>query len=199
MKSRLILATNNKGKLREFESMIAAERLDFQVLSFADFPDIPHVIEDGESFENNAEKKALTIAGFTGELAVADDSGLEVDYLDGAPGIYSARFSGEPQSDEANNRKLLDLLKDVPWEERTARFRCVIAIVTPDMKSFFVEGVCEGYIAEGAEGDGGFGYDPIFYLPEYKKTMAQLPLEEKNRISHRARAFTEAMEILRNI
>ena len=183
----LILATNNQGKIREIAMTLDLPRL--KIKSLQDFPDLPEVIEDGRTFLENAFKKAQACSRATGQAALADDSGLEVDFLDGAPGIFSARFSGTGSTDEANNQKLLSLLEGVPEEKRGARFVCKMVLYLPDGTWIQTEGFCPGLIASAPRGEQGFGYDPVFYLPELGKTMAELPLEEKNRISHRARAL----------
>ena len=151
-------------------------------------PDLPEIREDGNSFLENALKKARTIAELTGEMVLADDSGLEVEALDGAPGIYSARYAGDSADDEKNIRKLLSDLKGVPPAEREAAFRCVLVLCRPDGRYHAFDGRWEGRIAETPAGKGGFGYDPVFYLPEQGVTVAELPAEIKNRISHRAKA-----------
>ncbi len=194
---KIVLATQNAGKVRELRAILAD--LPVEVLSMADFPDIPEVLEDGQTFTENALKKAKTVCEATGLLAVADDSGLEVDYLDGAPGIYSARFAGAGRNDLDNNMKLLGLLHDLPMEKRTARFRCVIAVVTPCGETYTAEGTCAGLIGYDMQGAEGFGYDPLFYLPEYKKTFAELELSLKNTISHRGQAVAQLKNILANI
>jgi len=171
--------------------------LDFNVLSIGDFEDIPEIQEDGETFEENALKKAIQIARLTKRLALADDSGLEIDYLNGEPGVRSARFVGENATDEDRNRRALELLKGVPRQERRARFKCAVAIASPDGKAHVVTGVCEGEIALEPRGDKGFGYDPIFIVPVYGKTFAELGTEKKNQISHRAIALKKAKELLR--
>lgn len=195
---KVVLATRNQGKVRELEAMLAGIE-GIKVLSFQDFPEMPDVVENGQTFEENAVKKAREVAEYTNLVAVADDSGLEVDYLNGAPGVYSARFAGENKNDTENNHKLLRLLHGLPMEQRKARFRCVIAIATPWGDIYTTEGNCEGFIGYEMAGDKGFGYDPLFYLPEYDKTFAQLDLEVKNRISHRARALEKAKSILLDI
>ena len=153
--------------------------------------------ETRSTFEENALIKAKEINRITGEIVMADDSGLEVDFLNGAPGIYSARFAGENATDEEKNIKLLDLLKDVPFDKRAARFVCVIAVVFPDKSSFTVKGTCEGYIWHKPEGENGFGYDPIFYVPEYQMTTAQMASEMKHKISHRGKALRLMVDELR--
>ena len=192
-----MVATRNPGKIREFRALL--EGLGYEILSMDHYPSIPPAEEKGETFEENALEKARAAARFTGEMALADDSGLEVDALGGAPGARSARFGGEDLSDAQRNRLLLERLKGVPMEERRARFRCVIALVTPRGEEYVVEGVCEGYIAMEPKGRHGFGYDPIFYLPSYGRTMAQIPPEEKNKISHRARALAKIRVILEKL
>lgn len=194
---RLVVATRNGGKLLEVTSFLSDLGLEF--LSLRDFPDFPPVLEDGSTFWENAEKKARAAAQYTNLPALADDSGLEVDYLGGAPGVLSARFAGREGDDEANNAKLLRLLKGVPLKDRTARFRCVLAVVTPAGGVIAVEGTIEGYIATEPRGSGGFGYDPLFVIPEYNCTMAELDLTEKNRISHRGKALAKLRERLETI
>lgn len=191
---KLVLATRNQGKVRELAKLVAP--LGMEVVSMAEYPHVPEVVEDGETFEDNAVKKAKSVASATGLLTLADDSGLEVDYLGGAPGVHSARFSGEEKDDQANNQKLLRLLEGIPREKRSARFRCVVAIATPEGKVFTASGSCEGVIGTAPKGDGGFGYDPLFYVPDFGKTFSELDLETKNKISHRGRAFALASEIL---
>ncbi|WP_031513059.1 XTP/dITP diphosphatase [Desulfofalx alkaliphila] len=194
---KMVLASGNQGKLTELKTMLA--HLNIEVLSLADYPEMPETVEDGHSFESNAQKKAREAAEYTGLLALADDSGLEVDFLNGQPGVHSARFAGEPKDDAANNEKLLQLLKGLPWEKRTARFRCVIAICTPAGEMYTADGSCAGFILEQSRGDGGFGYDPLFYVPQYDKTFAELTMEEKNKISHRGIALKKAVQILERI
>ncbi len=190
----LVIGTRNKKKLAEIRELLTD--LDFNVLSIDDFPNIPEIEEDGETFEENAKKKAVEVAQITKCLTLADDSGLEIDYLGGDPGIRSARFAGENATDEDRNRKVLALLEDAPKSERTARFKCSIAIVSPDVQVGIVTGVCEGEIALQPRGDAGFGYDPIFIVPAYGKTFAELGAEKKNQISHRALALKKAKELL---
>ncbi len=197
MVKKIVLATGNQGKVRELKEILGDH--DIEVLSLRDFPDIGEIIEDGSTFAENALKKATTVAKATGLVAVADDSGLEVDFLDGAPGIYSARFAGEGKNDLDNNLKLLSIMKDVPAPQRTARFRCVIAVATPSGETYTAEGTCEGIVAREMRGDNGFGYDPLFFLPEYGKTFAQLEPDLKNRISHRGKALARAEDVLARI
>ncbi|MFZ5652716.1 MAG: XTP/dITP diphosphatase [Bacillota bacterium] len=191
---RIVIATQNRGKQRELETMLGPLGLD--VSSMADYPHIPDVVEDGETFSENAVKKARAVAGATGEIALADDSGLEVDYLGGAPGVYSARFAGEAKDDQANNQKLLGLLEGVPPEKRRARFKCVVAVALPGGPVYTAEGSCEGVIGTSPQGEGGFGYDPLFIVPDLGKTFAQLDMDIKNSISHRGKAFNMAREII---
>lgn len=194
---KLVLATNNQGKVKELTDML--QPLGFQVVPIGTYPGFQEVVEDGATFAANAIKKAVAAAQFTGELALADDSGLEVDALAGAPGVHSARFAGEPKDDAANNRKLLAMLAEVPEEKRTARFRCVIAIAEPNGKNHTVDGTCEGMILRELKGEGGFGYDPLFYVPEYQQTFGELDAAKKNAISHRGRALQKAQGILNHL
>lgn len=194
MGMELVLATRNPGKVRELSQMLAP--LGYEVVSLDRYPGVPEIVEDGATFKDNAVKKAATVARHTGRLALADDSGLEVDYLGGAPGVHSARFAGGGHNDRANNEKLLKLLSGVPAEKRSARFRCVVAVATPEGRVFTAEGTCEGIITTEPRGEGGFGYDPLFLVPEYGKTFAELEPAVKNRISHRGRALALAKEIL---
>jgi len=194
---KIVLATGNQGKVKELKAILSD--LDVEVLSLKDFPEIGEIIEDGVTFTENAIKKAKAVTEAVNLIAVADDSGLEVDYLDGAPGIYSARYAGESSSDLENNLKLLSLLKDVPDEKRTARFRCVIAVSTPCGEMYTTDGTCEGVVGRKMKGELGFGYDPLFFLPEYNRTIAELDPEIKNRISHRGRALVKAKVILAGI
>lgn len=189
----LVLATTNQGKLREYQAMLSD--LELSILTLADYPEIGEIVEDGQSFSENALIKARAVAKLTHKLAVADDSGLMVDYLDGAPGIYSARFAGESRSDQKNNEKLLSLLTGV--KEREAQFCCAIAIVFPDGYEEVVEGICRGEITTEAIGKEGFGYDPLFWVASQQKTFAQLTMEEKNAISHRGKANSKLINVLK--
>jgi len=191
---KIIVATKNKGKLKEISQIL--KELPLEVVSMEDAGYHNDIEENGATFEENALIKAREIHKATGETVMADDSGLEVDYLDGAPGIYSARFAGEGASDEDRNRKLLNMLQGVPVEKRTARFVCAIAVVMRNGDEFTVRGTCEGYIALSPQGKNGFGYDLLLYVPEYGMTMAQLAPEVKNRISHRANALKLMQEEL---
>lgn len=196
----LILATKNKGKVQEMQGLLAdLSNIAVMGLDDADLVRAPSVVEDGQTFHDNALKKALTIARYAGKLTLADDSGLEVDALQGKPGVYSARFAGENSTDEENNEKLLELLQDVPPEERTARFRCVLVLADYEGEIAYAEGVCEGFILEQPRGEGGFGYDPLFFCAEKERTMAELSLAEKNQVSHRGKAIIEMKALFRQI
>lgn len=195
MLTELVLASGNQGKLAEYQRLL--EGLEIQVHSMKEYPEIGEIEEDGSTFAENALIKARVVCQATGKAAMADDSGLMVDALDGAPGIFSARFAGPQRSDADNNAKLLRLMESVSDENRTARFFCAIAIVLPDGREYVAEGTCEGTILRDMQGEGGFGYDPLFYVAEMGKTFAQLSMEEKNRISHRGRANGKAVEVIR--
>jgi XTP/dITP diphosphohydrolase len=190
----LVVATGNQGKLREFSLLLHGAVQS--VLSLADFPACPDVAEDGETFAENAVLKARSAAQFTGIPAIADDSGLVVDAVNGLPGVRSARFAGEKASDEDNNAKLLKEMKGVPVERRTAAFVSVIALCYPDGVCVTFDGELKGVILETPRGAGGFGYDPLFLVPEFEQTLAELPLETKNSISHRGLAFSRFLEYL---
>ena len=192
----LVVATRNKKKLAEIRELLSD--LDFSVLSIEDFDGIPEIEEDGDTFEKNARKKAVQVAEITRKLTIADDSGIEIDYLNGRPGIHSARFAGENATDADRNQKVLDLLKDVPGPQRTARFRCAIAVANPDAQVEVVVGTCEGEIALKPRGRAGFGYDPLFIVPAYGRTYAELGQKKKNQISHRALALRKAKWLLKN-
>ncbi len=194
---KLLIATRNKGKVREYEELLAslAVRITYLSAEGIDF----EVSETGSTFADNAMQKAQRYARASGLLTLADDSGLEVDALGGEPGVFSARYAGPGASDEQRYRLLLERMKGVLWKDRSARFRCVIAVAKPDGETYTAEGVCEGVIALAPEGEHGFGYDPVFYLPEHGQTMAQLAPEVKNRISHRARAARGIKPILARV
>ena len=191
---RLLLATNNQGKVREYRSLLRG--IPYQIVTLADAGITTDVAETGSTFEANARLKATVLAAESRLLTLADDSGLEVDALGGEPGVLSARYAGENASDSDRLNYLLNKLKGVPERERTARFRCVIAIASPDSRVEVCSGACRGIIATAPRGYNGFGYDPVFCVPELGKTIAELPPEEKNRISHRARAAEKARELL---
>jgi len=190
--TELVVATRNPGKLREITALLAKN--DIRVLGVGEFPDIPEVDEDGDTFEANALKKAREVAALTGHLTLADDSGLEVKALGGRPGVNSARFAGEKASDEENTGKLLEELTGVPIEGRQGAFCCVMALCGPDGFCRLFTGRLEGLILEEARGRGGFGYDPVFLVPAFGKTLAELSLEIKNRISHRGKALAKLVE-----
>ena len=210
-RTRLLLATNNKGKIREYKSLL--RDIPFEMVAPAELGISIEVEETGSSFEENARLKAVTLANQSRLAALADDSGLEVDALGGEPGPFSARYAGEGASDTDRIKFLLSKLQNVPAAKRTARFRCVIAIaapsglslrgakrrgnLTPSVKIF--SGECRGIIIDTPRGNNGFGYDPIFFIPELGKTMAELTLEEKNRVSHRSKAAEKAREWLGKI
>ena len=195
---KIVLATRNAGKIAEIQSIINNSDLKtkVEIETLLAYPGIPEIVEDGATFSENAAKKAITVAKFTGHIVVADDSGLEVDVLGGAPGVYSARFAGEGATDSENIKKLMKLLKDIPSENRGARFVCVIAIASPSGEVSLVEGECRGVIAAGERGTSGFGYDPVFVVTEYGKTFAELGSDIKNKISHRAAALGKLCNIL---
>ncbi len=193
----IILATGNKNKLREFREMLSSD--DVIIISQNEFKNCPEVIEDGQTFEENALIKARAIAQHTGRITIADDSGLEVDYLCGAPGIYSARFAGEDAGDDKNNQKLLEELKGVPEDKRGARFTCVIAIVSPAGEERTVRGSFKGCIIEEYRGKAGFGYDPLFLDTVSGLTYSEMSAEQKNSLSHRSRAILELKKILPEI
>ncbi len=191
---RIVLATRNPGKSAELARMLAD--LPVELRTLADYPELPALPEEGTSYEENARSKALAVARHLGEVALADDSGLEVDYLEGQPGVHSARFLGENATDEDRNREILRRLEGVPPENRTARYRAVVAVAFPDGRVYTFEGTCEGAIALQPRGTGGFGYDPIFYLPDLDRTVAELTPQEKDLVSHRGQAVRKAREFL---
>lgn len=183
----IVVATGNRGKVAEM--VLALGQLPVKILGLSDFGPIPEAVENGTSFMENALLKARHYAKYTGKACLADDSGLEVDALDGAPGIFSARYAGEPADDAANNEKLLQELAGVT--ERAARFRCVLAFVDTDGSFVITNGVCAGVIGTEKRGTGGFGYDSLFFVPELNKTMAEISKVEKNAISHRGKALQD--------
>lgn len=193
MSKRIIFATGNEGKMKEVRMILAD--LGYEILSLKDIGYDKEIIEDGKTFEENALIKARTIANERNEIVLADDSGLEVDYMDKQPGIYSARFLGEDTSYRIKNQYIIDQLKDAKPEERTARFVCAIACAYPDGRTITTRGTIEGYIGYEERGENGFGYDPIFMVPEFNCTTSELDLEQKNKISHRGKAL-EAMKKL---
>ena len=195
MDRKILLATNNSGKLNEYRSLLKDIPVEF--VSLADEGITTIVREVGKTFEENAILKASAFAAESGMIALADDSGLEVDVLGGEPGVRSARYAGEHTSDSERVAFLLSKLKDVPLEKRTARFLCVIAIATPHGEVKISSGECRGLISIEPKGEHGFGYDPVFLLPEFKKTMAELPPPIKNQVSHRARAARQVYSLLK--
>jgi len=194
---KIIFASKNVGKIREVEALLAGAGVE--LCSLKDYPNIPEIVEDGQTFFENAYKKARIVAEATGEITIADDSGLVVDFLDGAPGVYSARYAGESASDEENIEKLLMALSGIPDEQRVARFVCCLVLYKNEDDTNFFEGKLEGIIHHEMVGSDGFGYDPIFYMPKMKCTVAQLPLDEKNKISHRANAFVALKSYLASV
>ncbi|KAB7668061.1 XTP/dITP diphosphatase [Bacillus sp. B1-b2] len=185
----IIIATKNPGKAKEFVQMF--EPLGYEVKTLLDFPELEDVEETGTTFEENAKLKAETISNILNKIVLSDDSGLMIDALDGRPGVYSARYAGEQKNDSDNMDKVLEELKTVPSEDRTARFCCTLAVAIPEKESLTFTGACEGVIMEEKKGTYGFGYDPIFYVVEEQKAMAELPPETKNKISHRAKAIQQ--------
>ncbi|MDO4339897.1 MAG: XTP/dITP diphosphatase [Eubacteriales bacterium] len=192
---KIIFATGNEDKMKEIREILSD--LDAEVLSLKDAGIKADIVEDGKTFEENAQIKAKAICEMTGEIVLADDSGLEIDYLNKEPGIYSARYMGEDTSYRIKNAKLIQRLEGVPDEQRTARFVCAIAAAFPDGTVKTVRGTMEGRIGYEEKGENGFGYDPIFYLPEYGCTSAELTMEEKNKISHRGNALRAIKDELR--
>ena len=190
---QIVLATHNRGKMKEMSSILA--HLPVNLLTLDDFPQIGEIPETGETLKENAFIKAETVHQKTGLPALADDTGLEVDALDGAPGVHSSRYDGETATFEDNCRKMMQEMDGIPTEERTARFHTVIAFVS-DSGNEWTEGMVEGRILEKKQGDGGFGYDPLFYYPPLKKTFAELNSEQKNNISHRGKALRNFCQIL---
>ncbi|GBG56561.1 non-canonical purine NTP pyrophosphatase [Sporomusaceae bacterium FL31] len=183
----IVIASKNAGKVAEIAA--ALQHLPVKVMSLADFAEIPDAIEDGSTFAENALIKAKYYSAHTGRACLADDSGLEVDALQGAPGVYSARYAGESATDADNNHKLLTEMIQVDSDNRTARFRCVLAFIDTNDTVITADGTCEGVILDAARGTEGFGYDPLFYIPALKKTLAEISIADKNAISHRGAAL----------
>lgn len=195
MKQIIVLAITNKGKTREIQKLL--ENTSVEIKNLSDFGPIPEIIEDGATFDDNAYKKASLTARFLGYPAMADDSGLCVDALEGAPGVYSARYAGENATDQDNVKKLL---KDMEGKEnRSAGFKCVISIAVPTGTALTYEGECRGVLTTEPQGDNGFGYDPLFFYPEFNKTFAQLTIEEKGQVSHRGRALKQVADEMNKI
>ncbi|RHP32472.1 XTP/dITP diphosphatase [Lachnotalea sp. AF33-28] len=195
MKDKIIFATSNEGKMKEIRMILAD--LNRGVLSLKEAGIQADIVEDGKTFEENALIKARIVHKLTGALVLADDSGLEVDYLGGEPGVYSARYMGEDTSYDIKNRSIIDRLDQAVGTQRSARFVCAIAAVFPDGEEAVTLGTIEGEIAREPKGDGGFGYDPIFFVPEFGATTAQLTPKQKNQVSHRAKALKEMKEVIR--
>lgn len=189
MTKKIIIATGNKGKAREFQALF--QSYGYEIETLLDHPEIPDIPETGDTFKENAYQKASILSEHLGTIVLADDSGLEVDALDGAPGIYSARYAGKHGNDEKNNEKLLKDLKELNTTNRAANFICSLVLVGPGRDPLFVEGKAYGMILEEPRGENGFGYDPLFYVPEEGKTMAELSSAEKNKLSHRAKAIQQ--------
>jgi XTP/dITP diphosphohydrolase len=196
----LLVGTTNQGKFAEVQSYL--HKLPLKIHSLASLGSWPTIVEDGKTFEDNALKKAQVLAQYSGLITLADDSGLEVDALNGAPGIYSARYAGEEADDAKNNEKLLYELKDVPMDKRSARFVCVLALCTPrsrGMKELTVRELCEGRIAFALKGHHGFGYDPLFLYPPWGKTFGEIERETKATVSHRGKALKKLAEMLPSV
>lgn len=191
----VIIASTNQGKLKEFKELMKG--LSVEVKSLKDFPEIGDIEENGASFAENAYIKAKAVFDATGCLSIADDSGLEVDALDGAPGIYSARYAGEEKNDTANNEKLLSEMNVFSDENRGAQFHCAIVAIDRNGTRYDAEGIVRGRILRAPQGENGFGYDPLFYIEEFGRTTAELSMDEKNKISHRGQAVRQIVEILK--
>ena len=193
----ILVSTRNRHKLKEFGEMFAGTR--YRLITIDEVPNAPEVVEDGDTFRANADKKARQLADFSGHITIADDSGIEIDALDGRPGVYSARYAGVQGAgaDEANNRKMIEELLGVPDAQRTARYRCSLAVVRPDGEARYADGTCEGRIGHEARGEGGFGYDPWFLVADGTgRTMAELSSAEKHAISHRGAALAGLLPLL---
>ncbi len=197
MRKRVVLASSNKHKLMEIKAILNDFEYDLVALDEIDLGDL-EIEETGTTFEENAFIKAKTVADLTGEITLADDSGLEVDALDGAPGVYSARYAGEPSNDVKNNKRLIGALEGIPTSERTARFVSMIVMLFPNGDKLEAKGTLEGVIGHSPAGHNGFGYDPLFIVPDLNRCLAELSAEEKNEISHRANALMQLKELLRN-
>jgi len=194
---KIVIASKNEGKTKEIKNFLHG--IDAEFLTMNDFPDLPDIAEDGRTFEENAMKKAKIVFEHTKLTTLADDSGLEVNYLSGEPGIHSARFAGDNATDRQNNEKLLGLLKDLPMEDRKARFKCVIVLYNSLYNNLVFEGKCSGYIIDEPKGDLGFGYDPLFVPEGYTKTFGELDLVTKNKISHRGKALFSLRNYLEKV
>ncbi len=197
---KIVTATKNKGKISEILKKFRDLNISgIELLNLSQFPDLPEIIEDGSTFSENSLIKAKAVSAFTGLISIADDSGLSVDALNGRPGVYSARYGGIGLDDKSRNILLLEEMKDIPPEKRNARFVCAITLFFPDGKSYSVSGECHGIITFSPAGENGFGYDPVFFLPEFKRTMAELSIEEKNKISHRGKAIDSLADLLKKL
>ncbi len=194
---KLVLATNNRDKVAEIKELL--QDLPVEILTLQEYPDLVMPEEDRSTFAGNAAKKAEAVSRHSGEIALADDSGLEVDALEGRPGVWSARYAGKDADAAANNRLLLEELKLVPPERRTARFKCAIAVALPGRKTEIVEGSCPGKIAESLKGQDGFGYDPLFIYEPIGLTFAQMSRDKKNKVSHRGKALQAARKMLERL
>lgn len=190
----ILIATNNLGKVKEIKDILYSPEI--KILTMKDFPPLPKIEEDGKTYQENAYKKARKISEYTGKICLADDSGLEIDYLKGKPGIYSSRWGN---SDEERINKVIKLLENVPIDKRNAKFVCAVVLVFPDGKLFMVKEECKGSIILSPKGENGFGYDPIFLVPEYDKTFAELGDKIKNQISHRGKAMRKMIKIIKEI
>jgi XTP/dITP diphosphohydrolase len=194
---KIVIASKNEGKIKEIKNFLHG--IDFEFLTMNDFPGMPEIAEDGKSFEENALRKARAVFEHTKLTTIADDSGLEVNYLSGEPGVHSARFASDDATDQQNNEKLLELLKDVPMEDRKARFKCVIVLYNSLYSNLFFEGKCYGYVIDEPKGELGFGYDPLFVPESNTKTFGELDLVTKNKISHRGKALSSLRNYLKKV
>lgn len=195
--NRIVIASKNAGKIREIRNFLFG--INVEIKSLEDFPNLPEIIEDGNTFEENALKKAKAVYDHTKLTTIADDSGIEVNYLNNKPGVHSKRYSGENANDVTNNILLMDELKGVDMDDRKAKFRCFIALYNALYNGILFEGKCEGYVIDELKGDNGFGYDPLFVPTGYTKTFAELDMVTKNKISHRGKALTHLREFLARI
>ncbi len=194
---KIIFATKNKGKFKELKSLFFENQLNFELISLNDLEDVPEIYENGKSFKENAYIKARTIFDKYKIPVIGDDSGIIAEALGNEPGIYSARYAGENATDEENNKKLIKMLKN--FDNKNAFFQCVLCFIDKNGKEYYTEGKCKGIIIDTPRGENGFGYDPIFYIPELGKTIAELNMSEKNKISHRAKAFNNLVKLLKEI
>jgi len=192
----LVVATRNKKKLKEIQHMLKG--LGLELSSLADYKNLPRIIEDGSTFKDNAIKKAIAIAKYLNKLTIGEDSGLEVEALSGHPGVYSSRYSGKGATDKKNNRKLIEELEGLALYRRRARYVCAVALANGDGLIGVVQGTCSGLITDKERGRAGFGYDPLFLIPKFKKTFGELGLDIKHKMSHRFRAFKELRKLLAN-